>query len=120
MLETTKKHYEYQQHLPDVYLISLARIEIDPDMLENIESHPCFISPTSSLGRITKLKRVVKNIIEKKPQQPVSVKREMLYTPPSERRRGEIRYKYNISKGRTLVAASINAKMTHIPCYVEI
>ena len=119
MPPTTKKHYEYKKH-PDVQLISLARIEIDPAMLENIETNPCFISPTSNMGKITKLKRVVKNIIGKKPQQPVVVKREMLYTPPIERRRGEIRYKYNIRKGRALVAASINAKMTHIPCYVEI
>ena len=114
-----KKHYEYKKH-PDVQLISLTRIEIDPSMLENIETTQCFVSPTSNMGRITKLKRVVKNLIDKKPQPPVYVKREMLYTPPIERRMGEIRYKYNISKGRALVAASINAKMTHIPCYVEI
>tara|TARA_B110000037_G_C17042823_1_gene474422 strand:- start:209 stop:571 length:363 start_codon:yes stop_codon:yes gene_type:complete len=120
MPKTIKKHYEYKKQLTDIHLISLTRIEIDPDMLENIKINPCFISHNSSMGRITKLKRVVKNIIEKNPQQPVSVKREMLYTPPSERRRGEIRYKYRIKKGRTLVAASINAKMTHIPCYVEI
>lgn len=118
MPSTTKKHYEYKKH-PDVQLISLTRIEIDPAMLENIETNPCFISPISNMGKITKLKRMVKNITDKKPQPPVSVKREMLYTPPIERRLGKIRYKYNISKGRALVAASINARMTHIPCYVE-
>ena len=118
MLETTKKHYEYRKH-PDVLLISLARIEIDHEMLENMETHPCFISPISNMGKITKLKRVVKNIIAKNTQHPIVVKREMLYTPPKERRRGEIRYKYHIRKGRILVAASINAKLTHIPCYVE-
>ena len=43
----------------------------------------------------------------------------MLYTLPSERKLGNTSYKYIIKSGRTLVAASIMAKMTHVPCIIE-
>ena len=98
--------------------IPIEKIEIDKIMEESITNHPCYVNEDNKLPRITKIKRMVKNMKSNITHEPVVLNEHILYTPLNMRKTGYIKKKYSIKKGRKQVVCSLIVGYKTVPSII--
>lgn len=99
--------------------VPIEKIEIDKIMEESIPTHKCYVNEDAKLSRLTKIKRMTKNMEDNIIQEPVVLHEHILYTPLKLRKTGIIKKKYSIKKGRKQIVCSILLGYSHIPSIIE-
>ena len=99
--------------------VPIEKIEIDKIMEESIPTHKCYVNEDAKLSRLTKIKRMIKNMKADIIHEPVVLQEHRLYTPLKLRKKGIVKKKYSIKKGRKQIVCSIILGYSHIPAIIE-
>ena len=99
--------------------IPIEKIEIDKIMDESIPMHNCYVREDTKLSRLTKIKRMSKNMKSNIIHEPAILQEHILYTPLKLHKKGVVKKKYSIKKGRKQIVCSILLGFSHIPSIIE-
>ncbi len=105
------------QFSEEVNLIRLQEVEIDQTLAQEITKPHPYVNE-NILGKLTRIKKLIRIIKERQALPPIIVNKQALYTIPRNRKKGLQDFKYEIKDGRRRVAASILLNMIFIPAII--